>query len=323
MTQDHHHIEASDDIEVSDDLPEGFRARPANADDVAAVTAIVRATEVAVLGYAEVIEADVAADWRRPGFDVAVDAVMVLAGDRPVAQAELWRVDAEANVMPEEAGHGIGAWLLGWIERRALASSGAAPVRVRQMLSDRNAAGIDLLTSRGYAPLYTAWDLSLPDGVHLEHRAPPPGIQIRPFDPATESDAAFEVVETAFREWPDYEPKTLAVWRAKILKRDDHDPNLQFVALDGDTIVGVALCIAYPEEGWVQSLAVAADYRGRGIATALLLEAFGAFRRRGLPRMGLATDSRTGALDLYRNIGMQVRQSLTAFEKTLPPPRPA
>ena len=75
---------------------------------------------------------------------------------------------------------------------------------------------------------------------------------------------------------------------------------------DGD-VVGVAMVVA-SEDGilWVDELAVDARRRGLGLARALLADSFAEGRRRGLPRAGLSTDSRTGALGLYEHVGMEV-----------------
>ena len=46
--------------------------------------------------------------------------------------------------------------------------------------------------------------------------------------------------------------------------------------------------------------------RGRGLAQALLVDAFAAGREHGAIRSELSTDSRTGALGLYEKVGMVV-----------------
>jgi hypothetical protein len=48
-----------------------------------------------------------------------------------------------------------------------------------------------------------------------------------------------------------------------------------------------------------------------------LHEAFRAFQERGKAGCGLGTDSRTGALTLYKRVGMSVRSSYTRYTKVL------
>ena len=48
------------------------------------------------------------------------------------------------------------------------------------------------------------------------------------------------------------------------------------------------------------------DLRGRGLAQALMVDAFAVAREHGALVSGLSTDSRTGALGLYEKVGMKV-----------------
>ena len=75
-------------------------------------------------------------------------------------------------------------------------------------------------------------------------------------------------------------------------------------------------------------LAVARAHRRRGVAQQLLAEAYAAARERGVLNAGLSTDTRTGALDLYRRLGMREKFTLHNLELDLsdldsPPLRPA
>ncbi|MEI2776196.1 MAG: GNAT family N-acetyltransferase [Tetrasphaera sp.] len=59
-------------------------------------------------------------------------------------------------------------------------------------------------------------------------------------------------------------------------------------------------------EAYVSRLATRADQRHRGLAQALLVDAFAVAREHGAVVCGLSTDSRTGALGLYEKVGMRV-----------------
>ncbi len=85
------------------------------------------------------------------------------------------------------------------------------------------------------------------------------------------------------------------------------------VAVADSGIVGAALLRQYPGEGWVDQIAVDWARRGMGIARALLHHAFGVFADLGEPTVGLSTDSRTGALDLYLHVAITVRRSYTRW----------
>jgi GNAT superfamily N-acetyltransferase len=190
---------------------------------------------------------------------------------------------------------------------------------VGQTVVDTSVDAISLFVRHGYTPRHTSWVLRLPDDVTIEHPPLPRGIVIRPFDPGTEEDQAYRVVEDAFNEWPTREPSTFAEWQSGVTGRTDFDPTLLFVAAIDDEVIGVSFGIEYEDEGWVQQLAVRRDHRNQGIAKALLRTTFDEFRRRGSPAVGVSTDSRTGALDLYLDVGMVVRASYTHYSTILSP----
>ena len=75
---------------------------------------------------------------------------------------------------------------------------------------------------------------------------------------------------------------------------------------------GGVVCVGWvqlSEDGttaFIARLATNKDERGRGLAQALLVDAFAVGRAHGAGRSELSTDSRTGALGLYEKVGMKV-----------------
>jgi mycothiol synthase len=291
--------------------------RPASMEDVDAVTLLIEASEAAEDGEVEIDRQDVQSSWSRPSFDPASDAVIVLREDVPVAWAEVYLARrAEADVHPEHRGRGIGSDLLRWTEERAREAGGTL---VGQTVTDNNTGAAELLRGSGYERRWTSWLLQIAMGAAPPMVAPPELITVRPFELGEDDDAVYRLVEEAFSEWPDREPESFQNWRASTVEHASFAPDLSRLAFDGDRVVGVALALDYgaENEGWVQQLAVDAAYRHRGIARSLLAGAFAAFHERGARRAGLSTDSRTGALDLYKKVGMRVRRSYTHWAKEL------
>ena len=190
-------------------------------------------------------------------------------------------------------------------------------MRVGQTVISTNAEAISLFQDHGYSVRHTSWVLRLPDDVTVDPRLLPNGFEVRPFDPAKEEYAVYQIVEDAFNEWPTRVPSTFEEWQSGVTGRADFDPSLLLVAISRGDIVGVACGIPYEDEGWVQQLAVRRDQRGRGIAKELLRSLSDEFRGRGFPSVGLSTDSRTGALDLYLGLGMVVRDTYLHYSKLL------
>ncbi len=126
-------------------------------------------------------------------------------------------------------------------------------------------------------------------------------------------------MDAAFSEWDERDPEPYEVWASQVIEHPAFRPDLSPLAFDGDELVGVVIAADYPElaEGWIQQLATKAAHRRRGIAQALLRTSFGWFHEAGRRVVGVATDSRTGALGLYEKVGMHVVRQYTRYAKRL------
>jgi GNAT superfamily N-acetyltransferase len=115
------------------------------------------------------------------------------------------------------------------------------------------------------------------------------------------------VIEDAFLEWSVRERQTFEDFSAQVMKRPGFEPwNLRVVVDDAGIVVGAAFVILSEHVGFVEKLAVRKDCRGLGLGRALLADSFAQARDHGATRSELSTDSRTGALDLYQGVGMEV-----------------
>jgi len=299
-------------------FPAGFRIRPPRPEEAEAVAALVGLCELHDGGEPDIDVDDILNDWRRPSFDLGMDAIAVFDGTGAlVAEADIFipHGRVEATVHPDARGRGIGAALLAWAEARARE---AGSPTIGQTKPDGALDAAALMKAHGYAPLWNSWMLEI---THMAPPAPavfPDGITLRTF---TGDDAreVYEVVENAFSEWTNRTPSTFEDWRAGTIDAGPFDPSLMLLATDGSSrrIVGVAYCLGHAPDGYVQSLAVDAAFRGRGIATALLHQAFATFWSLGKPTVALSTDSRTGALGLYERVGMHVIRTYTRYSKDL------
>jgi GNAT superfamily N-acetyltransferase len=299
-------------------FPQGLLARPAALEDLDAVVGLYSSGETVDRGKPETTKADIAAGWGMPDFDLDSQSLLVLDGDVPVAYAEVLNWRADAIVHPDRRGAGIGRALVEWTEKATVATwRDNGEIRIGQTIIDSNTGARELFSELGYAPRHTSWALRLLDTVQLDEEPLPGGYELAVADLPNQARPVYRVIEDAFNEWPNRKPTSYESWRGMTLDRPDFDPSLLFVTTLDDRVVGAAVGLLYPEEGWVHQIAVEKSHRGRGLATALLTRSFNEMRRRGLPEVGLSTDSRTGALDLYLNLGMVVRQSYTHYSKLL------
>ena len=287
-------------------LPDGLTARPLTMADAQAVYEVMARQEQEDIGRVDIEAADIIGDWQKPSFDVAGSTMGVFDGDRLVAYAEVNRSGrGDAAVDPAYRRRGIGTTLAAWMPARTAVLGGTvigSPV-------PQGSPGDRLLESLGWQVRWTSWVLNLPEGAQIAERPLPEGYAIRSATPE-EYGAVHTVKEDAFLEWAERDREPLDDFLAGTVRRPGFEPwHLRVVTDDTGEIAGIALVQMYGEpvtEAFISVLAVRRDQRGRGLAQALLVDAFARGREHGAARSALSTDSRTGALGLYQKVGMEV-----------------
>jgi mycothiol synthase len=287
-------------------LPDGLTSRVLAHDDAQAVYEVAAAQEQADIGKVEIELADIVSDWSRPSWDISTHTLGVFDGARLVAYGEITGHDrGDAAVHPDYRRRGIGTAVAGWLHRTAQALGGAGygtPV-------PEGSPGDVLLEKLGYRVRWTSWVLDLPEGAQIQHRDLPEGYAIRAAEPS-EYPAVHDVIEDAFLEWSARDRPSYEDFEASVRGRPGFEPwNLRVVLAPSGEVVGTAVVILFGDptsEAFINQLAVRKDQRHRGLAQALLVDAFAEGRSRGAVRQALSTDSRTGALSLYQKVGMEV-----------------
>jgi GNAT superfamily N-acetyltransferase len=297
------------------DLPAGFGQRPLTQDDATAVYSMMAAEQELFLGRIDIEEADIVADWARPSHDLSTRTVGVLDGDRLVAYAEIAGPGrGDAAVHPDRHGRGIGTWLARWMQERARAqghSEVGMPVPV-------GSPGEALMRDLGYHVRWTSWVLVFPDSHELSEQRLPAGHVIRVAESEEDRRAAYDVIEDAFLEWSVRDKSPYDDWIAQVVDRPGFEPwNLRVVVDPSGAVVGGLHIVLSSDSGYVSKVAVRRDRRGQGLAKALLMDGFGIARDHGATRSELSTDSRTGALDLYLGLGMEISDTWVNLGITL------
>lgn len=303
-------------------LPDPMRARPPVPDDLEAAAAAWMASEAHLYGgESDVTTSDLRSLWARPSFDLATDAVVVVAGeDEIVAYAESFDGRVLGGVAPGAQGRGIGGWLLDWAAAHARESGSP---RLSLSVPEADVALDHLVSARGFERGFVTWMFWQPlgDGSDAPAAAEAPGPapevpaghRLRNPDPDRDAEAMFTVIDAAFGEWPDRDERwTLEDWRSVHLDHEDTELRTSWVLEDPDgEVIGASLSLTDRGWGWLDQLAVRRDQRGRGLASLLLRHSLDAYRELGLHTAGLMTDSRTGARELYERNGYRVQKSYT------------
>jgi mycothiol synthase len=119
-----------------------------------------------------------------------------------------------------------------------------------------------------------------------------------------------------------FNPSTYEAWRAHVAAAANTPYDQWLIATVDGAIVGVMQAgdVSADGGGLIWILGVLKEFRGRGIAKALLDQAFAVFRAHGLVRAGLGVDvdNDTGAYRLYESLGMRVLHTADAWELTVP-----
>ena len=322
-------------------LPEGFSIRPGTMEDIPTAVAFFNRCSLAIRGKETSEESDVKMEWTSPGFNQETDQRVVFGpGGELVGYCEVWTTEEMpvhpwtwVRVHPDYQGQGIGKHLLSWAKQRASKVLEVVPPEVR--------VSFRIGTDSSYQPqqkLYTEYGLQVirhafEMQIDMQDAPPAPvwpeGIELRPYTHPADGRAVFDADDEAFQDHFGYVPqdpeKEYERFMHFMTESDHFDPELWFLAYDGDQIAGISLGLKWSRQGkelgWIDSLAVRRPWRKRGLGLALLHHTFNVYWQRGLRSVGLGVDAEnlSGALKLYKRAGMYVKTRFDLYEKELRP----
>jgi len=311
------------------ELPPGFLLRRPELADAEGIVALLVAGDIADLGRPDSTLEDLQADWTHPRFDRSRDTWIVVAPDRAiVGYAWAWDrvphidVQADVHVLPEHRGKGIEEVLLDLLEGRGREHAAVAPAEAGVHLAifaKPGGALAALLASRGYVRVRTYLRMTIELKAGYPAAGAPPGIEIRRFRQGIDERPVHELIEDSFSDHFRFAREPHDEWVSRRVGHPEFDPELWFVAWDGEEPVGAVLPYVFGDLGWVRELGVKSRARGRGIGKALLLETFRAFELRRLKRVSLGVDAEnaTGATRLYESVGMREEERHDLYHLTL------
>jgi mycothiol synthase len=308
------------------ELPTGYAVRHPTERDAAAIADVVVAEDVADFGEPSFTEEDLRDDWSRPRFALARDA-WVLSGPtgRVIGYAYVWEaqpdaeLEADAFLMPEYTGRGLGGLLLDLVEQRAAEVVADRSMRIGLYASSVNEPKRRLLVRRSFAPVRSVLRLRIDlETRSLEPPEPPSDVALRTFEPP-DADAVRAVMQEAFEGHHRYTLRRFDEWLELRLRHPAFDPSLWRVAEVGGDVVGAVLVYDVGRTGYLSSVGVREAWRGRGVAPALLREAFLTLRERGQMRVvvSIDADAAPAAAHLYEEAGMRVHEQYDWFTKTV------
>ncbi len=308
------------------ELPTGYVLRRPSERDSAPIAEVVVAGDIADFGEPDFTEDDLLDDWSRPRFELEQDAwVMSGPTGRIVGYAFVWEaqpaeeIEGDAFVLPEYHGRGLGTLLLELMESRGVDIAAGRPMTLGLYASEANETKRALLERRGFRQSYTALRFK----IDLANRTtepvrPPAGVSIRRYT-TEDADAVRDTMAEAFEHHRRYTPRRLDEWLDLRIRHPAFDPSLWRVAECDDEVVGATLVYDVGETGYLSNVGVRKVWRGKGVAPAMLADAFEVLRERGQMRVMVSVDAEGApdAIRLYEEAGMRVHERHDWFVKPL------
>jgi mycothiol synthase len=302
----------------------GYELRAPVSGDLQAVADVLVANELAEGGEVTLGVDFVGAEWSQAGFDLATDAWAatdpegIIVGYAQAVREQPTVVTSWGVVHPDHRTRGIGTALFHRIEQRAVALLSGAPSGSFRHAADAGDAGAAaILRSCGLDLVRHFWHMSIDLTAAAPTDTTPPGVTIRGVNGEADLRAIQGVLDASLAEHWGYEPEPFDRWLENQTSSSINDRSLWYLAtVDGEP-AGALTASAAEDRGWIDYLGVRTEYRGRGIAGALLRRSFASFATRGLGRALVSVDSAnaTGATAVYERVGMCVVKGWDMWER--------
>lgn len=322
-----------------DAISEDITIRPATLDDIAIIIALIERRNKELGIEPDNSEEEWRNDFTAPGFNLQTDTRLAftrggeLVGYVSVDHQRHTHIWMGLEVRSDYREGELEDALYHWAEERAREHIALAPEGLRVTLSSwtdmRYTARQRLLDRHGFTLVRRFYRMEIKLAEQPPQPQWPTGIRVQNFQSGMER-AVFDADNEAFRDHWGFMEMDYDEWAHHAFNPHTFDSSLWLLAMDRDQIAGFALCAREEAqeggyEGWVHTLGVRRAWRRRGIAEALLYEAFNTFYQREIPNVLLGVDasSLTGATRLYERVGMSAIREFLRFQKVLRPGREA
>jgi GNAT superfamily N-acetyltransferase len=323
-------------------LPHGYTARPSRHEDAELLAQVVNA-ENEFLGYPDRVTAEsLLKDYDDEQFTFPANTLTILNADATIVAGALLFSDKGVEevghmwyfVHPTERHKGLEDVVVAWYEGRM--DEIAFPHVAADLKIALHAWGnvinpyrIEQLTRLGFKEVRRFYRMRIDLTSEPDVTPLPEGYRYVPYQHPEGIAEIVQVMETAFKDhWGhvtlplEQDVEEALSW---FKKTDSFDPSL-FLCVQHEAsgaLVGVSYVFleleAEKDKALVADIGVLREHRGKGIAEAMLTQTFHNFYQRGrnIVVLNVDTDNPSGALRLYRKVGMTPEREYLRLEKTL------
>lgn len=317
-----------------------FVTRPGTMDDLDAYLELWNLVARQVLGRDDYTRHEVLMGWKATDWSPETHAHLVLTqtgqlvGFVDVTDDQVAYGVSRLNLVvhPDYEQTPVGAYLVEWAEARIKPLLATVPpeqsVMLRSMVRQGTTQAEQILAHGGFKIVRHFLRMGFEFDESPAPALWPAGAYIRPFVAGEDDHAVYSCIRAAFvsgwgrvsvpfddglrswRQW-NWEQPGIEAWM------------LPVVVNDAGEVIATANCSAVvgdmPGYGWLGNLAVLPEYRGRGIAQAILQHCLGEFYTHEFKGLALGVDAEneTGAVRLYEKVGMQAVMRFDMWAKTL------
>ena len=324
----------------TDPVLPGATWRPLAPSDAAALESIVEAARAADGGQEVRTLEDLARELTDPRAPAATNTLGLALRDGSLAGWAIVherfhallarRVFLDGATHPAVRGRGIGTQLLRWAIARGEETLAAQPADLPRFLEAylevTSTSAVALHLAHGFTAVRHYQDMRRDLGTALPAEPAVAGVRIVPYETA-HSAATRLAHNEAFADHWSTEPVPPEDWDRDFVGDPHFRADLSLVAFAGDEVAGYSInfcseadwAVGNVRDAWIGQLGVRRAWRGRGLATALLVRGMAAFRAAGIDTasLGVDTENPTGAVGIYERVGFGVNRRFVRLRRAV------